>query len=71
MLVLLILTIINISKEGWKAAEDDDDLTVSIIQLVGICKENYMPWGYINAQGPPDTILYRYLVADLICIAIL
>lgn len=39
MLVLFILTVINIANESWKYAEDDDDLTVSLIQIVGICKE--------------------------------
>ncbi|MCI4381070.1 hypothetical protein PGIGA_G00247380 [Pangasianodon gigas] len=35
MLALLIITIVNIAKESWKEGEDDD-LSVSLIQLVGI-----------------------------------
>lgn len=42
MLVLLILTIVNIARESWKQGEDDD-LSVSLIQLVGIRKEPYIP----------------------------
>ncbi|TSL97252.1 hypothetical protein Baya_7507 [Bagarius yarrelli] len=39
MLALLILAIINMAKEGWKEGEDDD-LSVSLIQFVGILHWN-------------------------------
>ncbi|XP_062854621.1 uncharacterized protein LOC134317824 [Trichomycterus rosablanca] len=36
LMALLILTVININRESWKKGSDNDDLTVSLIQLVSI-----------------------------------
>lgn len=48
MLALLVLTVVNISKERWVDDDDDDDLTVSIIQLVGISKQQFMAWEWLS-----------------------
>lgn len=37
MLALFILTVVNLATEKWKKGEDDD-LSISIIQIVGIGK---------------------------------
>ncbi|XP_066500456.1 uncharacterized protein [Hoplias malabaricus] len=36
LLALFILTVVNIQRESKKSGSDDDDLTISLIQLVGI-----------------------------------
>lgn len=55
MVVLLVLTVVNIVNESWKYSEDDDNLTVSLIQLVGICKEEYKLWGMNRREKECDS----------------
>ncbi|KAK3565891.1 hypothetical protein QTP86_020306 [Hemibagrus guttatus] len=64
MLVLLILTIINIANESWKRGEDDD-LSVSLIQLVGILFCMYYITRGVLQENRQELIVFGFCVLVL------
>ncbi|XP_060787603.1 uncharacterized protein LOC132892985 isoform X2 [Neoarius graeffei] len=62
MLVLLILAIVNIATESWKKGEDDD-LSVSLIQLVGILFCVYYILRGVLQENRQELIIFVICVA--------